>query len=42
MSLSDEERRIIVNLEIEKAYRFYRQALMMQAGEDTSTTQHKT
>ena len=34
MSLSDEERRILVNLEIEKAYRFYRQALMMQSAEE--------
>lgn len=33
MSLSDEERRIIVDLEIEKAYRLYRQALMMQREE---------
>lgn len=30
MSLSDEERSIIVKLEIEKAYRIYNQALMMQ------------
>ena len=29
MSLSDEERRIIVDLEIEKAYRIYNQALIM-------------
>lgn len=30
MSLSDEERRLIVSLEIEKAYRHYNQALIMQ------------
>jgi uncharacterized protein (UPF0332 family) len=33
MSLSDEERRVIVNLEIEKAYRHYNQALIMQREE---------
>ena len=34
MSLSDEERQILVKLEIEKAYRFHRQALLMQANEE--------
>lgn len=33
MSLSDEERLLIVKLEIEKAYRLYGQALIMQASE---------
>ena len=33
MSLSDEERKIIVSLEIEKAYRHYNQALIMQREE---------
>ena len=33
MSLSDEERSIIVSLEIEKAFRHYKQALIMQREE---------
>ena len=33
MSLSDEERKIIIDLEIGKAYRLYQQALLMQASE---------
>ena len=33
MSLSDEERQLIVKLEVEKAYRLYGQALIMQASE---------
>ena len=33
MSLSDEERALIVSLEIEKAYRHYNQALIMQREE---------
>lgn len=33
MSLSDEERLLIVKLEIEKAYRIYGQALLMQSAE---------
>lgn len=33
MSLSDEERKIIIDLEIGKAHRLYQQALLMQASE---------
>ena len=33
MSLSDEERKLIVSLEIEKAYRHYNQSLIMQREE---------